>query len=446
MTDYQTSEISVKSGQPVELLDIAMGLQHWRHTTAGYKITYLYNDYETSPCKCSEIKTSDLGNESVEVEIERGHALAVMCVAGAPEQQITLTKYRGHGTDFVKSYFGYLANFKFNDKGKPILIFESLSSKLMIAGGLRRAMRLCGHKLYGFRCGLNKESYKITGTIDTISGVTITATEFGTVSVDDPAVYGDLTGLSGCTYLASTESSIAPAAGAFDNSISQDIVVPRHRWESSGSGIDQWIYCKWTAAQKVKKVRIYKMFSYLGDFSTYNVRYFRVEGSNNGIDWTAIDAVTWSGDCQFYDGEGGSDTEILNTAGAAYASATLDNTTAYTYYRIYIFSNWGGTTVVVPEIEMIEADNAMSQHQFGAGGEIIVGYAHRTIIAHNGTEITINRPFRSDVLAGMSFIAYAGCSHTPDCCREKFANMINYGGQKDLPVKNPYTGRNSLVR
>jgi hypothetical protein len=95
---------------------------------------------------------------------------------------------------------------------------------------------------------------------------------------------------------------------------------------------------------------------------------------------------------------------------------------------------------------MIEAENSMAVHQFGAGGEIIVGSARRTITAHNGNEITIDRPFRADVLAGMSFTAYRGCDHTPNMCIETFDNIINYGGQKDLPVKNPYTMRSSLVR
>jgi len=436
---YEESEQSVASGRPVDLFDIAMGLVHWRLTSAGYDIDYFYNDYESAPCKCSEIESSgEISNNAIELELPRGHALAVMCVAGPPEQIITLTKYRGHGNDYIKDYFGYFVNFKFNEKGIPIMIFESSSSNLPMSGGRRRAMRLCGHRLYGYRCGVNKESYRIDGIIDTIDGLTITASELGTIAVDEPAVYGDLTALPGCTYIASSSvASFTTPDRAFDNSATS-------HWESA-AGLPQWIYCKWTVAQLIKKIRIYKLYSAAGIVAEYGIRYFRVAGSNNGTDWTTIDVAAWEGDCQYYDGEGGSDTEILNTMNSAWATVTLANTTEYTYYRIYIYANWGGTTVACPEIEMIEADNTMTQHQFGAGGEIIVGDAHRNIITHNGTGITIDRKFRADVIAGVPFTAYAGCSHTPECCREKFDNMPNYGGQQNLPVKNPYTGRDTLV-
>jgi len=441
---YSDYENSVSSGVPIELFDIAMVTTHWYLTTAGEDIEYLGHTYESAPCECSAVKkTGDYPKDAVELKIPRDHSLAVMIVAGTPELIVSLTKYRCHAGNYIKEYTGYLTNFKFDGNSIPTLIFEPSASDMQIAGGRRKIMKLCPHKLYGYRCGVNNMSYEISGEIDTIDGVDITADAFGAVAGDDPAVYGDLTGLDGCVYDASSEQSIAPADGAFDNSLSLESVIPRHWWESVGSA-DQWISCQWTSAQIIKKVRIYKYLSN-GIFSEYNARYFRVQGSDNGSDWTDIDAVGWEGDCQLYEGEGGSDTEILDADYSAWISVTLDNSEDYFYYRIYIFSNWGGTTIAIPEIEMMEADSSMAVHQFGAGGEIIVGISHRTIIAHNGDAITIDRPFPANVTAGMSFTAYAGCNHTIDCCRELFDNTINYGGLWHLPVKNPYIGRNSLV-
>ncbi|HUS74339.1 MAG TPA: phage BR0599 family protein [Sedimentisphaerales bacterium] len=429
---YESSEISVASGQPIEMHDIAMGLTHWRITSGPEDVEFLGHTYESAPCKRSEIEqTGEIPKDGVDLELPRGHALGMICTAGVPEEEVTLTTYRGHGTFFVTYWRGFLTSLKFNDKAIPICYFEPRSSDLPFVGGRRRCMRLCGHRLFGYRCGLNKEAYKITGTIDTISGITITATEFGDVYVEPPAFYGDITGLPGCTYVAKTSvDAIHTADRAFDDSLSSS-----YHWESASPGTDQWIYCKWTAAQTIKKVNIYK-----GSLSDYNIRYFRVEGSNNGTSWTAIDASSWSGDCQFYAGEGGSDTEILNSNNFGWITITLDNAATYTYYRIYIYNNWGGTTVFCQEIEMIEADSAMAAYYFGAGGEIAIGTARRTITAHNGNTITINRPFGTDVIAGSAFSAYPGCDHTPFTCRDKYANGINGGGQEGLPTKNPYAG------
>jgi len=40
----------------------------------------------------------------------------------------------------------------------------------------------------------------------------------------------------------------------------------------------------------------------------------------------------------------------------------------------------------------------------------------------------------------IEFVAYAGCSHAVGMCLNKFNNIINFGGQRYLPTKNPYTG------
>lgn len=478
MTDFQTVEISAKDGKPVELFDLAMGTEHWYLTSAGYDIDYLYHTYESAPCAATELsQSSEGGNDDMELEIPRGHALAVMCVAGAPDQQVSLTIYHGHDPYYVKYYTGYLNNFKFNANSIPCLIFGSASSDMPMKGGRRRACRQCDLKLYGFRCGVNKTAHEITGTIDTIDGVTITASEFGDAATTEPEVYGDLTASPGCTYAASTANADHPASMAFDDTAASF-------WLSTGDA-PQSFYCKFAEATLIKKIRI-KPQPYLDSQaarqfdseaeaavwaviagvsvgvmwnarttgSYFNIRYFRVQGSNNGSDWTDIDATAWEGDCQIYTGEGGDDTEILYFDDPSkWVGVYLNNSTEYTYYRIYVYDTWWGSgdyTRVNPlvwcsEVEMIEADNTMTVHQFAAGGSIVIGNAERTIIYHNGDEVIISRPFRSNVAAGDSFRAYRGCSHTADVCREVFNNMINYGGRQHMPVKNPYTGRNSLV-
>jgi len=259
---YLAAEQGAATGQPVELYDIAMGITHWRLASGGEDIDYGGHTYESAPCKRSEIEqTGEIPKDGIEVELPRGHALGVICVAGVPEEEITLTIYRGHGAFYVTYFRGFLTNVKFDGNAIPTCFFEPRSSDLPFVGGRRRCMRLCGHKLFGYRCGLDKEVYRTNGTIDTISGITITATEFG--------------------------------ASAYD---------------------------------------------------------------------------------------------------------------------------------------------------FSSGGEIVVGTARRTIVAHTTITITINRPFGSGVIAGNAFSAYPGCDHTPTTCDTDYSNKLNYGGLEYLPTKNPYAG------
>lgn len=43
-----------------------------------------------------------------------------------------------------------------------------------------------------------------------------------------------------------------------------------------------------------------------------------------------------------------------------------------------------------------------------------------------------------ELKAGDTVEVYAGCDHTVDTCRDKFANQLNYGGAPALPSKNPF--------
>ena len=430
---YQSSEISVASGQPKELYDFAMGLTHWRLTSSGEDFVYALHTYESGPCKRTEIeKTGEIPKDSIEVKLPRGHAIGLLFLAAPPDGEITLTIYRGHGSFYITYFRGFLTYVEFDAENIATCTFEPRSSDLPYVGGRRRAMRLCPHLLYCPLCGVQKADYRLTGTIDSIDGVTITASEFGAAAAI-PENYGDLTGLPGCVYAQSEGVS----SRAYDNNNST-------YWSSGYTFINNWTSVQWTIAQKIKKIRIRpghyfssKRLAVPGDACMQHVR---IAGSNNGADWTTIDASLWIGNCGFWGGGGGSDTLVSRISDPSeWIGIVLDNDTAYFYYRVWVFEQWGGSnSLIVHEMEMIEADNAMAAYFFGSGGEIIVGSARRTITNQVGDTITINRPFGAGVVAGSPFTAYPGCDHTPSCCVEKYDKILNYGGQTHLPVANPY--------
>ena len=433
---YQTAEDSAASGQPIELYDIAMGITHWRITSCGEDTTYATHVYTSTPCERNEIeKTEEIPKDSVEIKLSRGHALALLCLAGVPDEEVTITIYRGHSGTYVTYFKGFLTYVETDAENIPTCIFEPRSSDLPFVGGRRRAMRICGHLLYGYRCGVNKEAYRLDGTIDSISGVTITATEFGAV-VEIPTNYGDLTNLPGCLY---NENNGDSNHLYDDNSSSY--------WETDFVSVtNNWTSVQWTTAQTVKKIRIrpgHRATIIVTSPSDLCMKYVRIAGSNNGSSWTTIDANQWIGNCNYYAGLGGSDTQVDRISDRSeWIGIGLDNDTAYFYYRVWVYQQWGSilgdARLICHEIEMIEADDVMTAYYFSAGGEIIVGTARRTITAQVGDTITINRPFGPSDVAGDSFRAYPGCGHTQNACITKYNNILNYGGQTHLPIQNPY--------
>ena len=430
---YRESEQSAAAGRPIELYDFAMGSTHWRLTSSGSDVVYAFHTYQSAPIERSEIeKTGEIPKDSIEVKLPRGHAIGLLHLTSVPDEEITLTIYRGHGSFYITHFKGYLTCLKFDSENIPICTFEPRSSDLPFVGGRRRVMRLCGHLLYGYRCGVQKEAYKLTGTIDSIDGVTVTASEFGAAAAI-PDNYGDLTGLPGCLF----NESDGTSKRAYDDNHSS-------LWSTGYTWTNNWTSVQWTEAQLIKKIRIRPGYTFRsksipqpGDAC---MKYVRVHGSDNGSVWTHIEANQWTGNCGHYVGFGGGDTIVYRISDPSeWVSIGLLNDTAYLYYRLYIDEQWGGeNSLIVNEIEMIEADNVMQTYFFGSGGEIKVGNTRRTITHQVGDSITINRPFGADVVAGSPFTAYPGCGHTPNECVEKFDNMLNYGGQTHLPIANPY--------
>lgn len=62
----------------------------------------------------------------------------------------------------------------------------------------------------------------------------------------------------------------------------------------------------------------------------------------------------------------------------------------------------------------------------------------RWITSHSGGVVTLSYPFQ-DLTPGEALNAFPGCNGTEATCRDKFANVVNFGGFTRMPSKNPYT-------
>ena len=159
------------------------------------------------------------------------------------------------------------------------------------------------------------------------------------------SAYGsDIT--SGQTYNASSETVGQEAAEAFDN-----IVTSSNGWLSDQIATNQWVSCQWGTGKIIVKIRIQPCQD--TSHSNRNVRHCKLEGSNNGSDWTKIPAIWWDG--VFAIQYNTDEIEIAQIANYNdWGEITFSNTTNYTYYRLYCYDNWTGSYLGVKEIEMME--------------------------------------------------------------------------------------------
>jgi uncharacterized phage protein (TIGR02218 family) len=71
------------------------------------------------------------------------------------------------------------------------------------------------------------------------------------------------------------------------------------------------------------------------------------------------------------------------------------------------------------------------------GGVIKISDAYRFILYHSSNVIYIDRPFNNAQI-GDTFTVYAGCDLSANTCRNKFNNILNFGGLEFLSVEDPF--------
>jgi len=426
---YTSSEQSVSDGRPTELHHIWDELgNHYRIASGPADVNYNSYLYTPEPAKRSELKLTDNHKKNeMTLELSRDNSFAQRFLGGPIDVKAYWQIYRGHGTDFVPWWFGEIKQVTFDGDGVPTATATPRSSSITKAGKRHVCQRLCDHALYDAWCGVNREDYRVDGTISDIDGKEITSTAFG-----NPPAYSsrdDLTSLPGCTYNASSVWNVAVLADwAFDNQL------PPGHWWTAASNSNEWVSCHWTSAQTIRVVSIQPCHGV--GYSQYNPRHVKIEGSNNGSTWYKVPIIGWLGRCAAYNTDEAELEQIDDTA--QFVHLRLNNSTAYTYYRVYCYDNWGGADyVAIGEIEMRDYDPELSSPL--SGGMIIVNGARRIITAHSGDTVTLNRAISGAQISD-ALVAYPGCDHTPLTCESKFDKKINYGGDEHLLTKNPFAG------
>lgn len=177
---YNSTEASVAGGKPVELYDFAFGINHWRYTSCPETITYQQKEYDPVTIKRGDLEASDNAfKNELEVIVGRDNAFATQFIATPLDGIVTLTIYRGHGTDYITFWNGIVSSIIFNSDEIKIVCSPKTSS-LLRTGLRRKYQKLCNWPLYASGCNVNQESFKVTGPIATVNGLQVTSAIFAT--------------------------------------------------------------------------------------------------------------------------------------------------------------------------------------------------------------------------------------------------------------------------
>lgn len=168
----------------------------------------------------------------------------------------------------------------------------------------------------------NDGPFLVRNDIAVRNGITLTLAGAGLDSTSD----------ADCVYNASVNPT--HAYKAFDqNSVSY--------WGAHGAN---WVSCQWDDAETFVRMRIKQS----------NIKTLRIQGSNNGTDWTTLTATAWVGEGQQ---SGTTDTLLNFAANLQWVDITFTNTDTYTYYRAYaltVWVDWHDNAIAIYEIQLTD--------------------------------------------------------------------------------------------
>ncbi len=174
---YQTRESSLQDGEPVELFRFAQGVRKWLYTSGPTSETHQSEVYEPAAIMRGAIdRTTDINRSSIDITMPRDSALAGEFIAAPPEGVISVTVFRRHrgdgDLDTIVIWKGRVSGAKLTGH-KLELTCSPISSSLRRPGLRAKYQLMCRHALYDGGCGVLRDSYKTTGTVDAGGGVTI---------------------------------------------------------------------------------------------------------------------------------------------------------------------------------------------------------------------------------------------------------------------------------
>lgn len=119
---------------------------------------------------------NEISKANLEVTIPIDHPLSLSLLTSYSEQVMTISVFTLHGATLEISWKGRLASIKPADDNLT-LNFESVFTSLRRPGLRARFQRSCRHSLYAGGCNLDRSAYAFAGTIDAITGTTLTVPE-----------------------------------------------------------------------------------------------------------------------------------------------------------------------------------------------------------------------------------------------------------------------------
>lgn len=180
---YSTYELSADDARPIELYEFNRAGSIWRYTSTDTPITFQGVTYEPAVIDRTTLEQgSEMNRSSLTLTVQRDLPVVVLYQAGPPSDAITLILKQLHYEDDEARlmWSGRIITAVTWDNSRAKITLEPVYTSLRRNGLRRIYQRQCPHLLYGVDCRASSAAWKITGAVDSISGLVVIAPIAGT--------------------------------------------------------------------------------------------------------------------------------------------------------------------------------------------------------------------------------------------------------------------------
>lgn len=182
---YAARETSGYLANPFELFQFTCATDVWRMTSGDVARNYLGQTYSPEAMSRTEInQDQELTSGSIKITVPRNSDLASRFVAYIPSSPISVVIFRGHAGDpdgeIVTSFTGKVASATFGDECEIEVMSEQQVLRRQVP--VQKFQSQCNWQVFSPGCGVVKGSFKLTGTVITVTGDTLTVAVAATVA------------------------------------------------------------------------------------------------------------------------------------------------------------------------------------------------------------------------------------------------------------------------
>lgn len=183
---FDSRERSDDQGAPIELYEFVRATTRYYYTSTDRDVVVSGNTYKSATITRGAIEAStDVDRAAMRLSVPRTLDVAGLFVVSPPSDPVgvVISAYHDGDGEVVVNWQGVVVAADF--RGVLVDLVCSPAHLAMRRVGLRRVYsRTCTHVLYGGgdgRCNVNKEAYKVTGTVVSVTsnGLVFTVNEFG---------------------------------------------------------------------------------------------------------------------------------------------------------------------------------------------------------------------------------------------------------------------------